>query len=171
MTLVRDPTPDQEDRPQLDEVDVHDVLSNERRQVTLEILRDNGDSMTTRELSERVAERETGEQPPPRNIRQSAYVSLQQTHLPKLDRLGIIDYDGDAKQVSLTGEAEQVVGAMDAERGRTHFELVVTAAALTGVFLLVISRLSGAGLVATGADVLLGALLLGIAGLAATRLG
>ena len=72
---------------QLAPVEIHDVLSNERRQKVLELLRDNGHdgSMTARELSERIAEHETGESPPPRNIRQSAYVSLHQTHLPKLD--------------------------------------------------------------------------------------
>ncbi|MFC7044116.1 hypothetical protein ACFQH6_00675 [Halobacteriaceae archaeon GCM10025711] len=52
------------------------------------------------ELAERIASLETGETPPPRNARQSAYVSLHQTHLPKLDELGIVDYDSNSKVVT-----------------------------------------------------------------------
>ena len=93
---------------ELEAVEIHEVLSNERRQMILQLLREDGDAMSARELSERIAELETGESPPPRNIRQSAYVSLHQTHLPKLDELGIIDYDQSAKTVHLNKRAEQV---------------------------------------------------------------
>lgn len=90
-------------------VDIHDVLSNERRRMVLSILHEaDGGQTTARDLSERIAEMETGQSPPPRNIRQSAYVSLHQTHLPKLDELGIIDYDESAKTVTLTDRAKQV---------------------------------------------------------------
>ncbi|HKJ60311.1 MAG TPA: hypothetical protein VKA37_13855 [Halobacteriales archaeon] len=90
-------------------VDIHDVLSNERRRMVLSILHEEDTRSTTaRDLSERIAEMETGQSPPPRNIRQSAYVSLHQTHLPKLDELGIIDYDESAKTVTLTDRARQV---------------------------------------------------------------
>lgn len=93
---------------ELEPVDIHDVLSNERRQMILSLLREEAETMTARELSERIAELETGESPPPRNIRQSAYVSLHQTHLPKLDELGIVDYDQSAKTVHLNERAKQV---------------------------------------------------------------
>jgi hypothetical protein len=96
-------------QPDLAAVDIHDVLSNERRRMVLSILHEEDTRSTTaRDLSERIAEMETGQSPPPRNIRQSAYVSLHQTHLPKLDELGIIDYDESAKTVTLTDRARQV---------------------------------------------------------------
>lgn len=85
----------------LSDEDVHDVLSNRRRRLVLETLRQNGGRTTVRELSERIAEAESGESPPPRNVRQSAYVSLHQTHLPKLNQLDIIEYDEQAKTVQL----------------------------------------------------------------------
>jgi DNA-binding transcriptional ArsR family regulator len=94
--------------PELRAVEIHDVLSNERRQLILKFLRDGGGLLTARELSERIAEVETGETPPPRNIRQSAYVSLHQTHLPKLDELDIVDYDQSAKTVELNDRAREV---------------------------------------------------------------
>ena len=93
----------------LEAVEIHDVLSNERRQIVIDMLREAEEAMSARDLSEGIAERETGESPPPRNIRQSAYVSLHQTHLPKLDELGIVDYDESEKTVSLNDEASRQV--------------------------------------------------------------
>jgi hypothetical protein len=64
--------------------------------------------MRVRDLSEAVATLETAEDPPPRNKRQSVYVSLHQTHLPKLHELGIVTYDADSKAVTLSESAHEV---------------------------------------------------------------
>ncbi len=93
----------------LEAVEIHDVLSNERRQMVIDKLRESGGTVSARELSEHIAECETGESPPPRNIRQSAYVSLHQTHLPKLDDLEIVEYDESDKTVTLDETASQEV--------------------------------------------------------------
>ncbi len=61
-----------------------------------------------RDLAEHIAVVETGESPPPRAARQSVYNSLYQTHLPKLDEMGVIDYDADRKKISLRYPARQV---------------------------------------------------------------
>lgn len=53
----------------LAECDIHDVLRNERRTHLLEILQQNRETLPLREISEQVATLETGETPPPRNIR------------------------------------------------------------------------------------------------------
>ena len=95
---------------ELDAVEIHHVLSNERRQMVIDQLRETGETMSARALSEHIAEHETGESPPPRNIRQSAYVSLHQTHLPKLDELGIVEYDESDKTVTLDEAASREVG-------------------------------------------------------------
>ena len=92
----------------LDPVEIHEVLSNERRQLVLEFLGEADGPLSARELSEKIAAVETDESPPPTNIRQSAYVSLHQTHLPKLHDLGIVDYDQSAKTVELNERAEQI---------------------------------------------------------------
>lgn len=93
---------------ELKAIDVHEVLSNSRRQHALEILEEAGGELSARELSERIAEAETGESPPPTNIRQSVYVSLHQTHLPKLDDLGIVEYDSESKTIKLLDRAREV---------------------------------------------------------------
>lgn len=87
---------------------IHDVLSNERRRQTLEILKEEQTEVELRPLTERIAEIESGESPPPRGLRQSVYSSLHQTHLPKLDDLGIVDYDKDRKRISIRPEARRV---------------------------------------------------------------
>lgn len=92
--------------------EIHTVLSNSRRREVIKQLQTNGDGMAARELAERIAELESGESPAPRNKRQSAYVALQQTHLPKLDKLGIIEYDSQSKHVRLRDSVAQVTEYM-----------------------------------------------------------
>lgn len=93
---------------ELKAIDIHEVLSNSRRQHAIEILKASGGKLSARELSEKIAEAETGESPPPSNIRQSVYVSLHQTHLPKLDELGIVEYDSESKTIELLERAKEV---------------------------------------------------------------
>jgi len=88
--------------------EVHDILRNERRRKVLKELQQRLEPVSLRELSERIATLETGERPPPRNVRQSVYNSLHQTHLPKLDEKGILEYDKNRKTVRLREPARQV---------------------------------------------------------------
>ena len=88
--------------------EVHDVLRNDRRRLVLERLRTARDAETVSDLAEHIGGVEAGESPPPRNVRQSVYVSLHQTHLPKLDELGVVDYDPDGKTVELAANAREL---------------------------------------------------------------
>lgn len=92
----------------LPETEIHDLLRNERRQQVIKHLQDTVGKTTLRDLAEAIAEHETGESPPPRNVRNSVYNSLHQTHLPKLDGRGIIEYDPDRKTIRLTDDARSV---------------------------------------------------------------
>jgi hypothetical protein len=92
----------------LPETDIHDILRNDRRRNVIKCLQDHGREVSLRDLAEEIAGTETGESPPPSNIRDSVYVSLHQTHLPKLDDAGIVDYDSDRKIISLERPAKQV---------------------------------------------------------------
>lgn len=90
------------------ESEVHDLLRNERRRQVIKYLQRTVGSTTLREIAEAIAEKETGISPPPKNIRQSVYNSLHQTHLPKLDDLGVVAYDSDRKTIRLTETARTV---------------------------------------------------------------
>lgn len=92
----------------LAETEIHDILRNDRRRRVLEHLQESIGTVTLRELAETIAARESGESPPPRQLRESVYNSLHQTHLPKLDREGVVDYDEHRKTVELRPGARDV---------------------------------------------------------------
>jgi hypothetical protein len=92
----------------LEPAEIHDVLRNDRRRMVLERLWSNGGTEAVRDLAEEIAAAESGERPPPQNVRQSVYISLHQTHLPKLDELDIAEYDADDKQVHLDERASEL---------------------------------------------------------------
>ena len=97
----------------LAEREIHDVLRNDRRRLVLERLTGDDSTQSVSELAEYIAAIESGEDPPPRNVRQSVYVSLHQTHLPKLDELGIVTYEADSKEVTRAANADEVAVYME----------------------------------------------------------
>ncbi|MFC4249265.1 hypothetical protein ACFOZ7_20425 [Natribaculum luteum] len=93
----------------LPEGEIYDVLANSRRRETLRYLTDSSaGSITLRELSVAIAADETGQSPPPKRVRESVYNSLHQTHLPKLDELGVVTYNRDSRTVTLRERAREV---------------------------------------------------------------
>lgn len=96
--------------------EIHNILRNERRRHTITYLREADDKVSVRDLAEHIAEIETDTSPPPRNARNSAYISLHQTHLPKLDTHGIVEYDTTGKAVTLGDEIHQLEPYLDGIR-------------------------------------------------------
>jgi DNA-binding transcriptional ArsR family regulator len=94
----------------LPEAEVYEILANRRRRETIRHLseRVDGARLSLRDLSEAIAVHETGDAPPPRAIRESVYNSLHQTHLPKLEELGVVDYDREERIVTLRERARDV---------------------------------------------------------------
>ncbi|WP_175059549.1 hypothetical protein [Thermococcus sp. 2319x1] len=66
------------------------ILGNDRRMLLLKFLQDNNGKAELREIVDFIAENEGQND---RKHRKSVYVSLLQTHLPKLERAGIIKFD------------------------------------------------------------------------------
>jgi DNA-binding transcriptional ArsR family regulator len=95
-------------RTTIEPEEVHEILRNRRRRRVIEHLGEHYEPVSLRDLSERIAEFESGESPAPRDLRESVYNSLRQTHLPKLDDKGIIEYDEDRKTVKLEESASDV---------------------------------------------------------------
>lgn len=96
-----------DDSRPLDRAEIHDVLSNDRRWRTLELLA-NDNPQDLRSLADDIAAAESGESPAPREVRQSVYVTLHQNHLPKLDSLDIVEYDDTSKMVELGDRADEI---------------------------------------------------------------
>lgn len=93
---------------EIPESEIHQILSNSRRRMVLRCLSESGGVISLKELSTRIAEAESGESPPPSNVRKAVYVALHQTHLPKLDDKGLIEYDRTTNQVELLGAGRDV---------------------------------------------------------------
>lgn len=88
---------------------IFETLSNRRRRYTLHYLKRLGEPVSIRELSEQLAAWENEverEQVKPKE-RKRLYTALHQTHLPKMHRLGVVEYDSDRGVVGLTEAIDQ----------------------------------------------------------------
>lgn len=91
--------------------DVFDVLSNERRRCVLHYLKRHGDRrVELRELVDHVAawENDTTTRDVDSDARKRVYTALRQSHLPKLDQAGVVDYEHRRGEVELTEQARDV---------------------------------------------------------------
>ena len=104
---------DEKDGDRLNETVIFEVLSSERRRLTIQFLRESDERVEVNDIAEYIAEHETGESPPPKDSRKTVYVSLHQTHLPKMDDLNIISYDTDTKEVLLDDSFRDVAVYME----------------------------------------------------------
>ncbi|MUV87363.1 hypothetical protein GJ631_12520 [Natronomonas sp. CBA1123] len=89
---------------------VFETLSSQRRRYTLHYLKQRGEPVTVRDLSEQVAAWENGidrESVTPK-LRKRVYTALYQTHLPKMSQLEVIEYDSDRGVVGMTPHVSQL---------------------------------------------------------------
>lgn len=91
-------------QPDISQSDVFDVLSNPRRRFVLYYLREIDESVELNELAKAIAawENNTDESELTDQDRKRVYVSLYQTHIPKLTDVGLVEYDQDSGTVHLT---------------------------------------------------------------------
>lgn len=89
---------------------VFELLSNTRRRMVLYYLRRYGGSVGVQELVGEIAALQNGVAVADltKQQRKRVYVSLYQTHLPKLEDAGVIEYDADEGEVRLTDRAGDI---------------------------------------------------------------
>ena len=94
---------------------VFDILSSARRRYLLYYLREADEPVHINELAEQVAawENETDVEDLSSQQRKRVYVSLYQSHIPKLESAGIVDYDEESGLVSLTSRANRIDRFLD----------------------------------------------------------
>ena len=88
---------------------IFELLSNSRRRHALRTLRD-GEQTTLRALSEQIAASENGIDSDDLSAaqRKRVTIGLYQSHLPKLQRAGVVDYDRNRGTVVRTALADQL---------------------------------------------------------------
>lgn len=125
--------------------EIHDLLSNPRRRYALHILKRDDETADLSTLAEEVAawENEKPVSEVTSNERHLVYTSIQQNHLPRLERAGVITEE--RGRVELTSEAEELDVYMDVVPGDSipwaeyylglsAFSLALLAAVRVGVF-------------------------------------
>lgn len=90
--------------------EIRDAVRNTRRRYVLYYVNQNGGVVNLNELVDRITTWEDGgpSDDVPTRRRKSVYSSLYQTHLPKLERIGLIRYDVAEKTVSITEAGKRV---------------------------------------------------------------
>ena len=96
--------------PGLDQDEVFEILSSARRRYAISILLRRDEPMEVTELAEEIAaiEGDTTIAELDKQQRKRVYVSLYQTHIPKLADAGVVDYSPDSGEVTLAHGAQQV---------------------------------------------------------------
>jgi DNA-binding transcriptional ArsR family regulator len=89
---------------------IFSMLSNRRRRHVLHYLKRNDGPAKIRDLAEQIAawENGLGIQELTYKQRKRVYTSLHQTHLPKLDDCGIVEYNRDRGVVTLTDRVSEL---------------------------------------------------------------
>lgn len=120
---------------------VFDVLSSARRRYVLHLLKTEG-PMELTELAEHVAaqENDTTVEDLTKQQRKRVYVSLYQTHVPKLEDAGLVDYDQDTSFVELRSRAADIDRYLGEDDGRFPWQYVYLALATVGLGLVLLSN-------------------------------
>ena len=131
-------TPNVDDSTELSRDAIFSMLSNQRRRYVIHYLKQHPERVTIRDLSQQIAAWENGVSVEALTYKQRkrVYTSLHQTHLPKLDDSGVVDYDRDRGIVSLNDRSRElemyleVVRSDDVPWSTYYFGLSVIAGAV-----------------------------------------
>lgn len=106
-----------QDEPALTTDKIFHILQNDRRRNVLRYLRGTDEPVRMRDLAEQVAawEHDTTVQGLSSSQRQRVYIPLYQSHLPKLDKEGVINYQQSRGIVERTSLADLFDPYLEAE--------------------------------------------------------
>jgi predicted transcriptional regulator len=144
------------EEPSVDRDDVFDVLSNPRRRYALHLLGREDRELQLGEVAEHVAAWENGTDVDAvgSDERKHAYTALQQRHLPRMDDVGVVEFDRRAGTVAPTPAIDEfdiyleVVGERDVPWSEYYLGVGVLAVAVVGAAHLgapVVSAVTGLG--------------------------
>ena len=168
----KEPEPEDEepDEPEKLSLDViFEVLKNQRRRLVLKYLKSKDETVSLGELAEHVAAQENGKsvETISSDERKRVYVGLYQCHLPKMDDMGIVEFNRNRGLVDLTETASQLDEYLEHEEPTStpqwyrYYGLL----ALAGVALAVAAAI-GLGPIAAFSTAVFGAVAVSFAGLA-----
>jgi DNA-binding transcriptional ArsR family regulator len=158
---------------------VFDLLSSQRRRMVLYYLELADGPVTVKEISEEIAslENDVPVSELSRQQQKRVYVSLYQSHLPKLSEAGVIEYDRDTGMMALANGASRIDAYLvdDARERRpvrwlgAYLLLAVSSALLIGLVAMDISVFSAVSELLAGGLIVLAFAVLGTAQYLHTR--
>lgn len=125
--------------------DVFEVLSSSRRRQILYHLHRRDGHADLRSLARDTATDETDEteETVDSDVVKRFYISLYQTHIPKLEQVGLVRYDSDDKTVTLTDRVDDVARVLNEDTDPDRqWPLYYGALALVGVAIAVAQLLT-----------------------------
>lgn len=129
--------------PQLSQDTAFDLLSNVRRRFVLRRLQDRPEGVELSALAEQLAAEENDAELEELSAQQRkrTYVSLYQTHIPKLADAGVVEYDPDTGMVYPTHHVDELSQYFEEGDPGVRWQLVYGAVVAGGVFLYVLELL------------------------------
>jgi hypothetical protein len=117
---------------------VFDILSSPRRRYVLYYLRTTDEPVQLTDLAEQVAawEHDTVPEEITEQERKRVYVSLYQTHVPRLAEVGIIEYDKDSGYISLAEDTGSVDEYLSSPAETLPWQRIYLTVAVLGTVLL-----------------------------------
>lgn len=146
---------------------VFDLLSNSRRRFVLHYLKEADGPVRLSELAAEIAaiENEVSVDELTSQERKRTYVSLYQTHIPKLQDAGAVSYDAETGMVELASGAGEIGEYFQQQQESRPWQYYYLLLAGGGLLLYVVAGIVG---VSTGVQFLLGAAVLVTFGAVAT---
>jgi len=120
---------------------IFEILSSPRRRYVLYFLRTEPNPIQLTELAEHVAawENDTTTEELSTQQRKRVYVSLYQTHLPKLAEVGLVNYDEESGDVSIAAKASEIDPLLCEQRSQPAWYIYYFGLALLSTLLVVAS--------------------------------
>lgn len=142
--------------------EAYDLLSNPRRRFVISYLGQRQQPVSLNELAKQVASWENDKPVAELTDQQEkrAYVSIHQTHIPKLEQVDVVEYDSETGQVSISNGARQIEQYLpDSDEGSPPWTLFYAGVALLGGLSYLLVRLIAS---TTTAAVLIGFSVIGL---------
>jgi len=120
---------------------IFDILSSPRRRYVLYFLRTEPNPIQLTELAEHVAawENDTTVEELSTQQRKRVYVSLYQTHLPKLAEAGLVEYDEESGDVTTASKASEIDPLLGEQQSEPTWYLYYFGLAALSTLLVVVS--------------------------------
>lgn len=121
-----------------------DLLSNARRRFVLRQLQEGSDPIELGDLAGALAAKENGVSVEELTAQQRkrTYVSLYQTHIPKMVESGIIEYDSDSGVISSTKHVDELAAYFHSTPEMPPWALAYGSIAVLGIAVYLLTALS-----------------------------